>query len=255
MVPAQAAAGAVVAAATGRPLGSACGPAGTGGSDWVFVAIAAVAAVAWLAAPNPGGTPALGGVPGAVAAGTAPAGSSRGPGMTGQIFGIDGLCLDSTDGGGANGNRVTLATCHGASPQQQWTLLADKEIVVNGRCLGVDQDSATRASLSGCMPAPGPRVRWEVGSDRTIRERRFPASALAAGTTTAPTAPSSRWPPCKPNYKAQTWTVPNTALNPPGVAMPVGNMPGWRQVFTDDFGENVPSGTSPRRCRASGATI
>ena len=225
----------------------------SGRSRWfgfgVTAAIAAIAAVAWLAAPNPGGTPALSGVSGdvasAVAAGTDPAGSNQGQGMTGQIFGIDGLCLDGTDGGGAGGNRVTLATCDGASTQQQWTLLADKEIVVNGRCLGVDPDSATGAALAGLYACTGTApVTWTVGSDRTIRSA---SSGLCLGTRenegsdgalVAVTA-------CEPNAKAQTWTVPNIALDPSGVAMPVGNIPGWRQVFTDDFAENVPVGDFP----------
>ena len=225
----------------------------SGRSRWfgfgVTAAIAAIAAVAWLAAPNPGGTHALSGVSGdvasAAAAGTDPAGSNQGQGMTGQIFGIDGLCLDGTDGGGAGGNRVTLATCDGASTQQQWTLLADKEIVVNGRCLGVDPDSATGAALAGLYACTGTApVTWTVGSDRTIRSA---SSGLCLGTRENEGADGAlvAVTACEPNAKAQTWTVPNTALDPSGVAMPVGNIPGWRQVFTDDFAENVPAGDFP----------
>ena len=38
---------------------------------------------------------------------------------------------------------------------------------------------------------------------------------------------------------------PPSPSGPSGVAMPVGDLPGWRQVFTDDFTTNVPLGSFP----------
>jgi hypothetical protein len=37
-------------------------------------------------------------------------------------------------------------------------------------------------------------------------------------------------------------TTAETATNPSGAAMPVGNLPGWNQVFSDDFTTSVPVG-------------
>lgn len=41
------------------------------------------------------------------------------------------------------------------------------------------------------------------------------------------------------------FTSRNSAIDPSGQAMPVGNIPGWTQVFADDFAENVPVGKFP----------
>lgn len=38
---------------------------------------------------------------------------------------------------------------------------------------------------------------------------------------------------------------PPTSPNPSGVAMPVGNLPGWNQIFADDFTTPLPYGTWP----------
>lgn len=48
----------------------------------------------------------------------------------------------------------------------------------------------------------------------------------------------------------KTFTVgatgtPSGSANPSGVAMPVGNLSGWKQVFTDDFTTNVSGGSFP----------
>jgi hypothetical protein len=42
-----------------------------------------------------------------------------------------------------------------------------------------------------------------------------------------------------------TVTIPGSGSSPSGIAMPVGNLPGWRQVFTEDFTSNVTLGNWP----------
>jgi hypothetical protein len=42
-----------------------------------------------------------------------------------------------------------------------------------------------------------------------------------------------------------TANVCGGSTNPSGQAMPVGDIPGWRQIFTDDFNVNVPLGSFP----------
>jgi beta-glucanase (GH16 family) len=53
-----------------------------------------------------------------------------------------------------------------------------------------------------------------------------------------------------PNTRKKTGTpaptpAPPSSANPSGQAMPVGDIPGWHQVFTDNFGTNVPLGSFP----------
>ena len=59
-------------------------------------------------------------------------------------------------------------------------------------------------------------------------------AALAAAPSGAPAAGPASGP-------APVTSTPD----PSGQPMPVGNLPGWRQVFSDDFTENVPLGTFP----------
>jgi len=46
-----------------------------------------------------------------------------------------------------------------------------------------------------------------------------------------------------------SWPAP-ALLPPSGQAMPVGNLPGWTQIFTDDFTTNVPLGSFPEAVSA-----
>jgi beta-glucanase (GH16 family) len=68
--------------------------------------------------------------------------------------------------------------------------------------------------------------------------RRLVATALAAGAVTAGAACLGPIGPPRP-------PAPPTPISPSGLAMPVGDVPGWHQVFADDFLRRVPVGDFP----------
>lgn len=62
------------------------------------------------------------------------------------------------------------------------------------------------------------------------------ATAVVAVTTVVPSAPAA-------GAGSRMTVAPMAAAS--GEAMPVGNLPGWRQTFTDDFNTDVPLGQFP----------
>jgi Ricin-type beta-trefoil lectin domain/Glycosyl hydrolases family 16 len=164
-----------------------------------------------------------------------------GQGMSGQIVGGSGLCLAGGSGVATSPGPVILATCTGTEDQQEWTLLTNGEIVLNGRCLGVDPASATSGSAVGLYGCTGTKAQlWTARNDRI--ESVGSGFCLGGGETDGAQASVAA---CQASANAQTWTVPSEAVDPSGLAMPVGNIPGWHQDFTDDFTENVPVGDFP----------
>ncbi|WP_187365740.1 ricin-type beta-trefoil lectin domain protein [Trebonia kvetii] len=166
-------------------------------------------------------------------------------GVTGQVVGIAGLCLAGSKGGGLNGTPAILSTCTGTEDQQQWTLLANKEVVLDGRCLGVNPKSSRAVSLVGLYTCGKTASEmWKVQDKHTIRSV---SSGLCLGSWKNKDTNGSLVgvTECQPSAKAQIWTVPSYAADPSGLAMPLGNIPGWRQVFMDNFNENVPLGKFP----------
>jgi hypothetical protein len=65
---------------------------------------------------------------------------------------------------------------------------------------------------------------------------------LSAGATKISDAAASNGAAILFSAPAPVTTPPATSTSPSGEAMPVGNTPGWNQVFTDDFTTNVPLG-------------
>lgn len=168
-----------------------------------------------------------------------------GEGVTGQIIGIGGLCLADSNAGSATDNAVSLATCTGTEDNQEWTLLANKEIVLDGYCLGVSPESPKAAGVVGlytCNKAAP--VMWSVQGNGTIQSA---SSGLCLGSANnQDTNGTLVWATaCQSTAKSQVWTVPSYSVDPSGLAMPVGNIPGWTQAFSDDFNENVPLGQFP----------
>jgi hypothetical protein len=165
------------------------------------------------------------------------------PIITGQILGIGGRCLDDAGRKTTNGNPVTLAVCDGLG-QQTWTLEADHTIRVKGYCLGVNAANASSTSAVGVYECDGAATEhWTVKSSRTIISQD---SGLCLTDWQGKTVNNNPvWlNPCRAS-PAENWIVPSLEIDPSGIAMPVGNIPGWRQVFTDDFTENVPLGDFP----------
>ena len=172
--------------------------------------------------------------------GTAAAASTS---ISGQIVGIAGKCLDNSGGSTADGNPIVLSTCNG-STEQQWTLPGDGTIRNQNHCLAVQHAgtaSMTPVWLYTCDG--GPAQLWSMGSGNEVIN---PHSGLClADSHSATTDGNPIWVYTCDDGPAQQWSVPSLAADPSGQAMPVGNLPGWTQVFADNFTENVPLGSFP----------
>ena len=70
------------------------------------------------------------------------------------------------------------------------------------------------------------------------------ASATAVPTTAPPTAPPAAPTPA-PTAAQNSGQQPETASGDSGATMPVGNLPGWQQVFTEDFKTPAALGSFP----------
>lgn len=164
-----------------------------------------------------------------------PAGAPTGDGLSGQVLNANGLCLS----GVAASASVVLATCTASEIQQEWTQ-ANGKLMLNGLCLGTGP-KAKPGSVAGLYTCNGSATqKWTVASDQTIQNE---GSGLCLGKEASGTGAWATS--CQPGSQAQTWITATAAADPSGFAMPVGNMPGWRQVFTDNFTENVPIGDFP----------
>ena len=75
---------------------------------------------------------------------------------------------------------------------------------------------------------PGGSYRYAVVAVDTVG-RRSRRSKAAVGTIPA----------------AVPGATPSTAVSPSGENLPLGNLPGWTQVFADDFTTNIPVGSFP----------
>jgi hypothetical protein len=163
--------------------------------------------------------------------------------ITGQITGIGGKCLDNSGGRHADGNVIVLSSCNGGA-EQEWTLRANGTIRTDGSCLAVKHagvSSQTPVWLYACDA--GPAQIWRAKSDHTLVN---PHSGLCLADSHGGLANGNPiWVYTCDDGPAQRWKVPSIKVDPSGQAMPVGNLPGWTQVFSDDFTENVPVGSFP----------
>jgi hypothetical protein len=163
---------------------------------------------------------------------------------TGPIKGIAGKCLDNAKGNTANGNPIVLWTCND-TVQQRWTLPGDGTIRVQGdHCLavkGAGTVSTTSVWLYACDG--GPAQIWTPRPNGTIVNNH---SGLCLASKYAGTSDGNPiWVYTCDGGPAQIWQVPTSTVDPSRQTMPQGDLPGWRQVFTDNFAAPVPLGNFP----------
>ncbi|MGC5011449.1 ricin-type beta-trefoil lectin domain protein [Streptosporangium sp. DT93] len=164
--------------------------------------------------------------------------------VTGPIKGIAGKCLENAGGNTADGNPIVLRACNGTA-HQRWTLPGDGTIRVQGdHCLavkGAGTVSTTPVWLYTCDG--GPAQIWTPRPNGTLVNDH---SGLCLASKNAGTADGNPiWVYTCDAGPAQLWQVPAGTVDPSGQAMPRGDLPGWRQVFTDDFATPVPLGGFP----------
>ncbi|MFF0817433.1 ricin-type beta-trefoil lectin domain protein [Rhodococcus sp. NPDC003318] len=184
-----------------------------------------------------------------------------------------GLCLDNKWGVTTNGNAVQVYQCN-QSPAQSWTIEADATVRVQGRCL-TPQNNRSGAALvvDGCTGAANqrwtPRADGSVVSQangmcaenrdgREVNEnpvvvracsgaaaQRWVYSGVPATTPTTTAVPPTTTTATVPPVPTTTVAAP---VSPSGIAAPRGNLPGWRQIFVDDFTKAAAVGTWANAC-------
>jgi hypothetical protein len=84
---------------------------------------------------------------------------------------------------------------------------------------------------------------------RVVDQQRLLASSVRGRTTDNPHTTTSV-PEPSPRPIGRPIPAPAPTPGPSGVPMPIGDVPGWHQVFADDFTTNVPIGQFPRAVAA-----
>jgi beta-glucanase (GH16 family) len=183
------------------------------------------------------------GTPAALAAHGSPARAAAAV-PAGPITGVAGKCLDNAGGFTANGNKIQLWDCDGLS-RQQWSLPGDGTIRVQGNhCLavqGAGTASQTPVWLYDCDG--GPAQIWTVNANGEIVNNHSGLCLADKGANTTNGNPI--WVYTCDGGPAQLWKVPASQVDPSGQPMPVGDLPGWHQIFTDNFATPVPLGSFP----------
>lgn len=87
----------------------------------------------------------------------------------------------------------------------------------------------------------------DISPKRSVVVTTAPATTPTTPTTPTPTTPT----PTTPTTPTPT---PSTPATPSGEAMPVGDLPGWKQVFSDDFTTAAAAGTFATAYGAKWAT-
>ncbi|NLG55631.1 MAG: family 16 glycosylhydrolase [Rhodococcus sp.] len=161
-----------------------------------------------------------------------------------------GLCVDNRWGVAEHGNPIQLYECNG-TPAQLWTTAPDGTARVQGFCLqpvGGVMASGRELQIARCTGVVG--QQWQLAGDGTIRSR-------AGNLCVAEVSGTPRMQRCASGNASQKWTVtldpttppgPNPPGQPSGVAMPTGNLPGWRHIFADDFTLDAPTGSWANDC-------
>ncbi len=190
----------------------------------------------------------------------------------------NGKCLENWFGQQRNTNFISTYPCNPTNGAQKWTMASDSSIrTAQNYCLDVPYATkkvGTRIWLWRCNGTVA--QKWEVRSDGTIRN---PNSGLCLEITALNTSlggPNILLQACSGNNLRQVWTVPTALLpiplptppptNPPapapapqpapapapvspsGQALPANDLPGWRQVFADDFTRDAAVGSWGSAC-------
>ncbi|MFJ6776060.1 ricin-type beta-trefoil lectin domain protein [Kitasatospora sp. NPDC091257] len=90
---------------------------------------------------------------------------------TGHITGINGLCVDDSGAGTADGNPIVVWACSGTAANQQWTVGTDGTLRTLGKCMtapGTNPGNNTPVQLYGCVSGAGNQV-WQPQADGTLK--------------------------------------------------------------------------------------
>lgn len=167
--------------------------------------------------------------------------------FTGQIESPDTLCLDGSDT-----DTVRLATCNG-TPAQQVVAEADGTVRSQSQCL-VPKNSETAAGvpvvLGSCDDSAV--AGWTAGESGAIG---LTGTGLCLADDARQTSRRVAVLAECDGSSVQTWTpvaaAEPTADNPGGIAAPTGDLPGWKQIFVDEFTAPSATGSWSNQCDPS----
>lgn len=168
-------------------------------------------------------------------------GTSEAASASGQITGIGNKCLDNRGGVLKNNNPITLWSCNGTAAQK-WTLPGDGTVRLGVYCLDIPNASTkvkTKVQLYKCN---GTKAQvWSFKSNGSIVN---PNSNLCLDDSYGSTANGNAiWIYTCNGTAAQKWTIPKAPVSSSDSTMPVGDLPGWKQIFTEDFKTSVSEGS------------
>ena len=186
----------------------------------------------------------------------------------GYVKAVGGRCLDNANSATANNNPVVLWSCHGGA-NQTWTQEDDGTVRTQGKCLqpqGGTIAAGRTATIATCNGSAA--QRW-TRNGSTIRvgtlclentgNRNVDNNPVRVASCSG--AQAQQWdlvgaptpPPTTTNPPVTTTPPPTTppVTSPSGQAVPKANLPGWRNIFWDDFTKNAAVGSWGSECDAN----
>lgn len=110
------------------------------------------------------------------------------------------------------------------------TAVSSVAFSVDGQALNTDAAAPYGCAWDTTTVADGSHVLKAVARDAAGNTSTATVTVTVANAVADPTTPPATTPP---------------STSPSGESMPVGDLPGWKQVFTDDFTKDVPLGSFP----------
>lgn len=160
----------------------------------------------------------------------------------------NGRCIEAP--GSAVGTGLVLADCTQAQAQQV-TIDQNGTVRMRGRCVGpAGRSSAGGARLTLQTCTSSNYYKWDSNGSARYMNRGSGRCIDNQWNVNIPGNPITQYD-CN-NTNAQHWEAVPVGTNPPGnpsgQPVPQGNLPGWRQIFWDDFTKAAPVGSWANPC-------
>ena len=184
--------------------------------------------------------------------------------VTGIITTSEGNCLTSVRSTYGSYS-LKVVRCDG-SPGQKWTGADDGTVRAENRCLVPTQPWSISTSPLNTSTCLKPLQKWDLRNGAlAVQGQNWCAARSSSGAVRlagcssapeqqwnivydgAPTTPPTTPPPTTPPPTTPPPTTPSPG-NPSGVAPPRGDLPGWKQIFVDDFTQPSTTGSWGNQC-------
>jgi beta-glucanase (GH16 family) len=144
---------------------------------------------------------------------------------------------------------IPARSLHGRHPVLRVGIAVGLAAAVASGCAAAGANTGTGTSAPAVSAVSGIPAAFGGGPTVAATNARVRPSTSSTAKASAKSKPSRT--PAKDASGAvlgrgsTDQSVSNAVVDPSGQAMPVGNISGWRQVFADDFNQNVPLGQFP----------